>query len=77
MEITTKDPQKTSVALMSVNAKTGDIFQVGGDDRGATFLGGWKSEANGEVVVEMGYTGGDGASGSLRIRQRLQDETRC
>lgn len=72
LEVTSKEPQKESVSLMSVNAKSGDVFQVGGDDQGTSFLGGWRFEEKGDAVLAVTYTTGDGAEGTLNIRYRLE-----
>ncbi len=73
LEVTSKEPQKESVSLMSVNAKSGDVFQVGGDDQGTSFLGGWKFEEKGDAVLAVTYTAGDGTEGTLSIRYHFQD----
>ena len=73
LEVTSKEPQKESVSLMSVNAKSGDVFQVGGDDQGTSFLGGWRFEEKGDAVLAITYTSGDGQEGTLSIRYHLED----
>ena len=73
LEVTSKEPQKESVSLMSVNAKSGDVFQVGGDDQGTSFLGGWRFEEKGDAVLAITYTSGDGQEGTLSIRYHFQD----
>ena len=74
IEVASKEPQKQSTALMSVNAKTGDVFQVGADSQGTSFLGRWRFEEKGDAVFEIGYTGADGSDGTLNIRHRLEND---
>lgn len=74
LEVTNVEANKRSVALMAVNAKTGDVFQTGADDQGSSFLGRWRFEETGAAVLEVGYTGGDGNEGTVTVRNRLQDD---
>jgi YVTN family beta-propeller protein len=73
IEVTNAEGQKKSIALMAVNAKTGEVFQIGADNQGATFLGRWKLEEKGDAVFEAGYTSGDGQEGTLNVRLHLED----
>jgi YVTN family beta-propeller protein len=74
IEVTSKERDKASVALMSVNAKTGEVFQAGADDTGTSFFGKWTFEEGGDAVFELGYTGADGAEGTLVLRHRLETD---
>ena len=72
LEVTSKEGQNESVALMGVNGKTGEVFHMGGDSQGTTFLGKWVFEGNGDAVLELVFTSGDGQEGALSVRQHLE-----
>jgi len=72
MEITTRDPTKESVAIMGVNATNGEVFHMGADSNGGSSLGKWEMKDDGEIVLELLYTSGDGQTGGLSIRHRLE-----
>ena len=74
LEFESVDPARTSVALISVNAANGDVFQVGADSTGASHLGTWAFERGGDATLDLGYTGGDGSQGRLVVRYRMPDE---
>ncbi len=76
IEVESIDAQRTSVSLISVNAKNGDVFQIGADSTGASHLGTWTFEKEKKVVVRLGYTDGDGAQGQLVLRYHLIDDDR-
>lgn len=71
IEITTKSPDNETVALMGVNAKTGQVFHMGADKQGASSIGEWKIDADGSAVLHLLFTGGDGAEGVLQMRHML------
>ena len=61
VEITTKygaeSGVRETVALMAVNAKTGQVVHMGADSDGGTSLGEWKVEDNGDAVLGIVFTG--------------------
>jgi len=71
IKITTKSPDNETVALMGVNAKTGQVFHMGADKQGASPIGEWKIDADGSAVLHLLFTGGDGAEGALQMRHML------
>ncbi len=68
------DAGRTSVSLISVNAQNGDVFQVGADSTGSSHLGAWKFNNDGNAVLNLGYTDGNGTQGELTIRYKLVDD---
>lgn len=72
IEITTKEESRESVALVGVNAKSGEIVHMGADSNGASFLGKWELKDNGDAVLGLAFTDGDGRPGALSIRHRLE-----
>jgi hypothetical protein len=50
------DPGHTSVSLISINAASGDIFQVGADSTGSSHLGTWKFQKTGDAVLNLDFT---------------------
>ncbi|MCP4464219.1 MAG: hypothetical protein GY819_15615 [Planctomycetaceae bacterium] len=43
IEVVTKEAEKESVALIGVNAKTHDVFQMGATSDGSSSLGNWRT----------------------------------
>ncbi|MEO8353010.1 MAG: hypothetical protein ABI680_14865, partial [Chthoniobacteraceae bacterium] len=74
IEVTDKKPQNESVSLMSLDATKG-VFQIGGDSQGATFLGKWELMENGDAILGLGYTTGDGKEGTINLRYHLELES--
>jgi len=68
------DPGRTSIALISVNAKNGDVFQVGADSTGSSHLGTWAFRKSKPAELSLGYTGGNGTEGQMTLRYRLIDD---
>jgi hypothetical protein len=71
IEVRTRDATNETVALMGVNAKNGQVFHMGADKQGASSLGEWKVDADGSAVLNLVFTGGDGAQGTLQMRHKL------
>ena len=67
------DPARTSVALIGINAQNGDVFQVGADSTGSSHLGTWTVDKEGDAVLNLGYTRGDGSQGELTLRYSVID----
>ena len=73
IEITTQDKEKESVGLMGVNAKNGEVFHMGADSTGGSSLGKWEVDHNGDAILGLLFTSGDGVPGALRIRHHRID----
>ena len=74
IEVVTKEAGKESVALIGVNAKTNEVFQMGAASDGSSSLGNWKFKDDGTAVLGMVFTAGDGSEGALEIRLHLDDK---
>ncbi|MFP6667230.1 MAG: hypothetical protein VB876_07955, partial [Pirellulales bacterium] len=72
IEMTGKDQAKETVALMGVNAKTGEVFHMSADSEGTSALGQWQFE-NEDAVLRVLFTSGDGQEGALSIRYHRED----
>lgn len=68
------DPGRTSVSLISLNAQNGNVVQAGADSTGSSHLGGWKFHKDGNAVLNLGYTDGNGTQGEITIRYKLVDD---
>ena len=73
VELTSRSPQEETVAIMGRNAQNGDIFQCGATSRGGSSLGKWEM-VDGDAVLGLGFTGGDGQQGGMRIRHHLESD---
>lgn len=71
LEVVNTGGDNPSTSLLAVNAADGTVFQVGGDSRGATFLGGWTVGDDGAATARLGITGGDGNRFDLTLRHRF------
>ena len=74
VEVNSKYRGVETVGLMGVNAKNGDVFHMGADSAGGSSLGKWDIEDNGDAVLSIVFTGGDGEQGSLNIRHHREDK---
>lgn len=74
IEVTSKEAQKESVTLIGVNGKTGEVFQVGMDSQGSSFLGTWDLGKGGDAVAEYRFSSRAGGEGKLKIRHRLESD---
>ncbi len=74
LESISTDPQKRSVALMGFDGRTGNIFHMGADGEGTSFLGSWKFEKNEDALLEVGFSRADGEEGSVNVRYRFEDD---
>jgi len=74
IEIMTKAGENTDVALMGVNAKTGDVFHMGAKSDGSSSLGTWKFSKTGDATLGIGYTDGNGKQGGLEFRFEWLDD---
>lgn len=73
VEITTWTREERTVGLMGRNAQNGDIYHVGATSRGGSSLGKWEI-VDGDAVLGLGFTGGDGQQGAMRIRHHLEND---
>lgn len=74
IEITTKQGNKQQVALMGVNGKTGDVFHMGADSDGGSTIGKWEIGKDGDAVLGVAFTAGDGNVGAFKIRHHLENK---
>lgn len=74
IETRTKYRGVQSVGLMGVNAKNGDVFHMGADSTGGSSLGRWEIADNGDAVLSIVFTDGDGQEGVLNIRHHREDK---
>ena len=72
IEVTSKMAERTTVALMGVNGKTGEVFHMGADSDGTSSLGKWEVEDSGDAVLGILYTTVDGQEGGMSIRFHKQ-----
>ena len=70
IEITNRDTQKETTALMGRNPKSGKIFHVAADNEGGSSIGKWTFENN-EFVLGLLFVAGTGEEGILQIRHKL------
>ncbi len=71
LEVTTKNGEMVTTALMGVNGKTGEVFHMGADSDGTSSIGTWTVPAPGEAVLGIIYTTSAGQEGGLSIRHKL------
>ena len=74
IESTSKEAQNESVALIAVNAESGEVFQIGADRNGTSFLGKWELPKDGDAVLEVAFTSGTGDKGSIKIRYHFAND---
>ncbi len=74
LESTSKEPDKETVALIGVNGKSGEVFQVSADSEGTSTLGSWQLAGDGDAVLGLLYTTGDGQEGGLKIRYHFESD---
>jgi len=72
IELSVKTADNEATALIGVNGKTGEVYQVGADSKGTGSLGKWSAE-DGDAVLDLGFVTEDGNEGRLKIRHHLQD----
>ncbi len=74
IEVTTKQKDKEDVGLIGVNAKTDEVFFMGASSDGTSSLGKWEIDGNGDAVLGVLFTTGEGEQGGLSIRHHLEDK---
>jgi YVTN family beta-propeller protein len=73
LEVRNEGGDNPSVALVGVNPSNGDVYHVGGDTSGASFLGTWNIDDGGVGTLSLGIVGADGNEFTLQIRHELLD----
>lgn len=74
IDITTWENHKTTVSFMAMNAQSKDVFQVGTDSLGGSFLGSWIFEDRSKAVFNLGFTSPEGEDGRLSISYRFKSD---
>ena len=74
IESTSKEANNESVALMAVNAESGEVFHIGADRNGTSFSGKWELSNDGDAVLEVAFTSGSSDKGSIKIRYHLPND---
>jgi hypothetical protein len=74
IESTSKEANNESVALMAINAESGEIFHAGADRNGTSFLGKWNLPKDGDAVLEVAFTTVTGDKGSIKLRYHLTND---
>ncbi|MBM3272329.1 hypothetical protein FJY94_03605 [Candidatus Kaiserbacteria bacterium] len=74
IESTSKENNNESVALMAINAESGEVFQTGSDRNGTSFTGKWQLPKDGDAVLDVAFTSGSGEKGSLKLRYHLVND---
>jgi hypothetical protein len=62
-----------SVAIMGRNAKNGTVFHAGTDSKGTSVLGKWEVK-DGEAILGLGFTTGEGVEGVMQRRYTKKDD---
>ncbi len=73
MEVRNEGGETPSVALIGVNPTNGDVFHVGGDSKGSSFLGTWNIDDGGIATLSLQIAGADGNEFTLQVRHELLD----
>ena len=73
VEITSKNGEKETVAIMGRHAKTGDVYNLAADNEGGSSIGKWGLE-EGDAVLELRYVTGQGKEGGVKLRHHLEDD---
>lgn len=74
IEANTRMAGREDVSLIGVNSKTGEVFNMSASSDGSASLGSWNFESNGDAVLGLAFTDGNGQEGLLSIRMRLVDQ---
>ena len=72
LELSAKTSDNEATALIGVNGKTGEVYQVGADSKGTGSLGKW-SAVDGDAILDLGFVTEGGNEGRLKIRHHMQD----
>lgn len=73
LEVRNEGGNNPSVALIGINPGNGDVYHVGGDTSGASFLGTWNIDDGGVGTLSLGISAADGNEFTLQIRHELLD----
>ena len=63
----------TSMGMIGRNAKDGTVFHVGTDNKGTSVLGKWEVK-DGEAILGLGFTTGEGVEGVMQRRYTKKDD---
>jgi len=74
LEIVNREPENESVALLTVDASTGQVQHAGGNARGDQFRGQWDFTGPERAVLTLQFVSGQGQKGTLTIHHRLVAE---
>ena len=74
IEVTTREPKRDVISLLTIEGKTGQLVQTGADSLGATFQTRWELEDQGDAVLSYVAYGQDGKESKLGIRQHFDDQ---
>jgi len=70
VEITSRERDNESVALVTVDASSGEVVHSGGNARGDLFQGKWDLSRPDDAVLTLQWTGGTGQKGALVVHHR-------
>ena len=73
IEVTSKEPDKESVALVAVDGRTGAIQTRGVDSKGTTFQANWEFDDKEDAVLKVSFASREGPEGTLTLRQHFDD----
>ena len=74
LESTSREGDKETYSLMGRNPKTGEVFSMGADNQGGSFIGKWvRDDSTGDGILELVYVSGEGQEVALKLRHRLED----
>lgn len=73
IQITTREGDKESVAIMNRNPNTGKVTTASADNQGGGSIGEWSLE-DGDAVLGIAFVTGAGEEGVLRFRHHLDDK---
>ncbi|MEM7386928.1 MAG: hypothetical protein AAF514_18470 [Verrucomicrobiota bacterium] len=73
IENTTTIEGRKDVALIGLNARTGEMFQMTADDQGGSSLGSWKGNPDRSATLGVLFTTGDGQQGAISIDFRFEN----
>lgn len=73
IQVTSKMGELQSTSLIGLNAKTGEVFLTGVNNRGGASIGKWV-EQDGDAVLEAAFVSESGEEGSMQFRHHLKDD---
>ncbi|MFN8858593.1 MAG: hypothetical protein ACK50P_23725 [Planctomycetaceae bacterium] len=76
LEITSRERDNESVALVTVDASSGEVLHTGGNARGDLFQGRWDLSQPDDAVLNLQFTGGTGQKGNVVVHHQWLGEGR-